>query len=307
VPSCVSPRGAFLNGLQDESELIVVAVRSCRPSPSEPKQRMDGTFSPAAILFAVLLTVALLSPAASLEPYDLLYDSAVQAFYIGDYTNVVRFMEGALGSYKEVRHTKVRCRLRCQYQHPFDGTFSDLRFADVVLRRAACMNTCIEENIGTQSVHKVSEDVVQDFQRRIPYNYLQLAYQKVSGEEGGPGGSQTSTLHGALVLSTPRGILNLAALRHFSCVSLPQLLLMRQRALGRSAAHVQPTPVVPVDSVVSALVFLDVPVAHSSNITTHIVQGTQPQAWYLLFTTLLQLNNIHKIFYINIIYIYIYF
>ncbi|TNN89377.1 Prolyl 3-hydroxylase 2 [Liparis tanakae] len=207
---------------------------------------MDGTFSPAAILSAVLLTVALSSPAASLEPYDLLYDSAVQAFYKGDYTNVVRFMEGALDSYKEVRRTKVRCRLGCQDQHPFDGTFSDLRFADVVLRRAACMNTCIEENIGTQSVHKVSEDVVQDFQRRIPYNYLQLAYQKVRGE----GGSQTSTLHGALVLSTPRGMLNLAALRHFTCVSLPQLLLMRQRALGRSAAHVQTTPVAPVDSVV---------------------------------------------------------
>uniref|UniRef100_A0A8C3B221 procollagen-proline 3-dioxygenase n=1 Tax=Cyclopterus lumpus TaxID=8103 RepID=A0A8C3B221_CYCLU len=131
------------------------------------------------VINTFLLTVALSSPAASLEPYDLLYDSAVQAFYKGDYTNVVRYMEGALGSYKEVRRTKVRCRLRCQDQHPFDETFSDLRFADVVLRRAACMNTCIEEKIGTQSVHKVSEDVVQDFHRRIPYNYLQLAYQKL--------------------------------------------------------------------------------------------------------------------------------
>ncbi|XP_031720139.1 prolyl 3-hydroxylase 2-like [Anarrhichthys ocellatus] len=139
---------------------------------------MDGNFSPVAIFSVALLTVALSSSTAFLEPYDLLYDSAVQAFYNNDYTNVVRYMEGALSSYKEARRTKVRCRLRCQDQHPFDDTFSDLRFTDVVLRRAACMNACIEEKIGAQSVHKVSEDVVQDFHRRIPYNYLQLAYQK---------------------------------------------------------------------------------------------------------------------------------
>lgn len=143
---------------------------------------MDGTFPPAA-LFSVVLLSAVLSPctAAFLQPYDLLYDNAVQAFYSGDYSNVVRYMEGALSSFREVRSTKVRCRLRCQDQHPFDETYSDLRFPDVVLRRAACMNICIEEKLGTQSVHKVSEDVVQDFHRRIPYNYLQLAYQKVGG------------------------------------------------------------------------------------------------------------------------------
>jgi len=140
---------------------------------------MDGNLSPAVILSVVLLSAVLLSSAAFLKPYDLLYDNAVQAFYNSDYENVVRYMEGALSSYTEVRRTKVRCRLRCQDQHPFDETFSDLRFFDVVLHRAACMNKCIEEKLGSQSVHKVSEDVVQDFQRRIPYNYLQMAYQKV--------------------------------------------------------------------------------------------------------------------------------
>uniref|UniRef100_A0A7N8Y2Y2 procollagen-proline 3-dioxygenase n=1 Tax=Mastacembelus armatus TaxID=205130 RepID=A0A7N8Y2Y2_9TELE len=118
--------------------------------------------------------------AALLQPYDLLYDSAVQAFYNSDYEKVVRDMEGALSSHREVRRTKVRCRLRCQDQFPFDEAFSDLRFFDVVLRRAACMNRCIEEKLGTQSRHKVSEDVVQDFNRRIPYNFLQMAYQKLN-------------------------------------------------------------------------------------------------------------------------------
>ncbi|XP_054871615.1 prolyl 3-hydroxylase 2 [Amphiprion ocellaris] len=141
---------------------------------------MDGNSPPAAVWCVVLLCAALSSSAAFLEPYDLLYDTAVRAFYSSDYGGVVRYMEAALSSHREVRRTKVRCRLRCQDQHPFEETFSDLRFFDAVLRRAACMDKCIEEKLGAQSVHKVSEDVVQDFNRRIPYNYLQLAYQKLN-------------------------------------------------------------------------------------------------------------------------------
>lgn len=141
---------------------------------------MDGNSPPAAVWSVVLLCAAVSSSAAFLEPYDLLYDNAVQAFYSSDYAGVVRFMEAALSSHREVRSTKVRCRLRCQDQHQFEETFSDLGFFDAVLRRAACMDRCIEDKLGAQSVHKVSEDVVQDFNRRIPYNYLQLAYQKLN-------------------------------------------------------------------------------------------------------------------------------
>uniref|UniRef100_A0A4W5NRJ6 procollagen-proline 3-dioxygenase n=1 Tax=Hucho hucho TaxID=62062 RepID=A0A4W5NRJ6_9TELE len=136
-------------------------------------------FSIGSILSIVLQALLLSSSYGSLEPYDLLYNNAVEAFYRSDYKDVVRHMEGALSSYAEVRQTKVRCRLRCQNQHPFDSASMDLQFFDVVLRRSNCQNECIEEKVGTQSMHKVSEDVIQDFHRRIPYNYLQLAYQKL--------------------------------------------------------------------------------------------------------------------------------
>ncbi|XP_032427525.1 prolyl 3-hydroxylase 2 [Xiphophorus hellerii] len=145
---------------------------------------MDGNSCPLMILSVFLLfSDLLLCSAAFLEPVDLLYDSAVQAFYGGDYESVVRYMEGALSSHRGVRSTRIRCRLRCQDQHPFHKTFSDLRFFDVVLRRTVCMNACIEAKLGTQSVHKVSDEVIQDFNRRIPYNYLQLAYQKLKQPE----------------------------------------------------------------------------------------------------------------------------
>ena len=140
---------------------------------------MDVNFSFGRALSLALLALLLTSSAAILKPYDLLYENAVRSFTEGDYTNAVRYMEGALSSYAEVTSAQVRCRLRCQDQHPFDAPFRELQFFEVVLHRSACINTCIEEKIGTQSMHKVSEDVIQDFNRRIPYNYLQLAYQKV--------------------------------------------------------------------------------------------------------------------------------
>ncbi|XP_030640483.1 prolyl 3-hydroxylase 2 [Chanos chanos] len=116
---------------------------------------------------------------AVLEPYDLLYDNGVEAFYRGDYKEVVKYMEKALSSFTELRQTKTRCRLKCKDRHRFDGYKSDLQFFDTLLRRASCLNKCIESKIGPQSMHKVSEDVIQDFHRRIPYNYLQMAYYKL--------------------------------------------------------------------------------------------------------------------------------
>ncbi|XP_036377424.1 prolyl 3-hydroxylase 2 [Megalops cyprinoides] len=142
---------------------------------------MDVNFSINSYFAGILLIfqAVLHSTSASLEPYDLLYDNGVEAFYSSDYKNVVYYMEKALSSYSEIRQTKIRCRLKCKDQHPFDSFPSDLQFFDIVLRKASCLNDCIEAKVGSQSMHKVSEDVIQDFHRRIPYNFLQRAYYKL--------------------------------------------------------------------------------------------------------------------------------
>lgn len=152
---------------------------------------MDDNFARGGLLLIVLRVVLLSSSFASLEPYDFLYNNGVEAFYRGDYNNVVRYMEGALSSYAEVRQTKVLCWLMCQERHPFDTYSLDLLFFDVVLQRTSCLNKCIGVKIGTQSMHRVSEDVIQDFHRRIPYNYLQLAYQKLKQMDQAAGAAHT--------------------------------------------------------------------------------------------------------------------
>lgn len=131
----------------------------------------------------LILTMLLLLSAATLEPYDLLYSGGVEAFQRGDYGNVVRYMEKALENFAQVRQTKIQCGLMCRDQHKLNVTATDFQLFDVILRRAACLNDCMERQLGSPSVHKVSADVNQDFHRRIPYNYLQLAYLKVKRNE----------------------------------------------------------------------------------------------------------------------------
>ncbi|KAG2462177.1 P3H2 hydroxylase, partial [Polypterus senegalus] len=133
---------------------------------------------------ALLTTLLWLRTEARLEPFDLLYDNGVEAFYSSDYERVVFYMEKALSSYWELRRSRVGCTLSCEDQYPFSNTTSDLPFFDVVLRRAACLNECLDRRVGAQSVHRVSEDVIQDFNRRTPYNFLQLAYYKQAFSTG---------------------------------------------------------------------------------------------------------------------------
>uniref|UniRef100_A0A8D0CBJ1 procollagen-proline 3-dioxygenase n=1 Tax=Scleropages formosus TaxID=113540 RepID=A0A8D0CBJ1_SCLFO len=144
----------------------------------------NAPVSTATAAIALLLHACLLWRASrALQPYDLLYQSGVEAFYSSDYSGVVRYMEEALSSYSQLRRTKVRCALRCEEQHPVEEeeeeSASELRFFYTLLRRASCLGECVERSVGAQSVHRVSEDVTQDFHRRIPYNFLQLAYRKL--------------------------------------------------------------------------------------------------------------------------------
>lgn len=131
-------------------------------------------------LTLIVHTLVLLS-AAALEPYDLLYDSGVEAFQRGEYGRAVRYLENALENFSRVRHIKIRCGLQCRDQHGLDAAApaTELQVFDVILRRADCLNRCTETQLGPYSMHRVSADVNQDFHRRIPYNYLQFAYLKV--------------------------------------------------------------------------------------------------------------------------------
>lgn len=128
-----------------------------------------------------------------LEPYDFLFDSAVEAYYKGDWLSVILNMEKALRNKATVRTVKTQCRLGCANQTAFgdqlagtgdpvpgSGSLADLGFFQKILRRADCVKTCESEKLGSPTLHEVTEDVELEFRKRTPYNYLQVAYFKVN-------------------------------------------------------------------------------------------------------------------------------
>lgn len=128
-----------------------------------------------------------------LEPYDLLFDNAVEAYNKQEWLSVILNMERALRNKGTVRKVKAQCRLSCanltSFQNtepdspvplPGAGPIQDLGFFQRVLKRAECVNRCEAEKLGPPSVHKISDEVEVEFKKRTPYNYLQVAYFKVN-------------------------------------------------------------------------------------------------------------------------------
>ncbi|XP_022538024.2 prolyl 3-hydroxylase 1 [Astyanax mexicanus] len=129
-----------------------------------------------------------------LEPYDLLFDNAVEAYYRQDWLSVILNMERALRNKGMIRKVRTECRLACANHTGFGepvpgvaappvpgaGSLEDLGFFQKVLKRAECVSACEAEKLGPPSLHKVSEAVELEFKKRTPYNYLQVAYFKIN-------------------------------------------------------------------------------------------------------------------------------
>lgn len=140
---------------------------------------------------AVLLLAAMLPAACGscgadggpLEPFDALYASGVEAYYGGDFAGAARCLEQALRSRRELRAERLRCRRRCRGQVRLAalgaGPAGELPFFGALLRRAGCLRSCEEPRLGAASRHRAAEEVRSDFQRRVPYSYLQRAYIQV--------------------------------------------------------------------------------------------------------------------------------
>uniref|UniRef100_A0A673XAE5 procollagen-proline 3-dioxygenase n=1 Tax=Salmo trutta TaxID=8032 RepID=A0A673XAE5_SALTR len=150
-----------------------------------------------AILVVCLIPYGLsdvqLSSNVILEPYDLLFDTAVEAYYKGDWMTVILNMERALRNKAAIRRVKAHCRITCANQSAFGeplsnivvsipgaGSVEDLGFFQKIMKRADCVNTCESDKIGPATIHKITEDVDLEFKKRTPYNYLQVAYFKIN-------------------------------------------------------------------------------------------------------------------------------
>ncbi|XP_054023668.1 prolyl 3-hydroxylase 3 [Dryobates pubescens] len=117
-----------------------------------------------------------------LVPYDLLYADGVRAYFARDYERAAELLQRALHSYAGLRAARRDCRAACGREAAFldalpaGGPWEAALFGPV-LQRADCLQHCLGQRLGSPpSAHRASRANRRDFQRREPYNYLQVAF-----------------------------------------------------------------------------------------------------------------------------------
>ncbi|XP_067402006.1 prolyl 3-hydroxylase 3 isoform X2 [Emydura macquarii macquarii] len=119
---------------------------------------------------------------ARLAPYDLLYADGVRAYFARDWRRAAELLRRSLHSYGQLREARRGCRGRCREEAGFAGPPGpaspswESRFFEPVLQRAECLGECLGRRLGAEpSLHRASAETQRDFERREPYNYLQVA------------------------------------------------------------------------------------------------------------------------------------
>ncbi|NXO01979.1 P3H1 hydroxylase, partial [Rhinopomastus cyanomelas] len=120
------------------------------------------------------------------QPPDALFAAGAEAYSRGDWPAVVLQMERALRARAALRSRLARCRLRCANATAGPGEGSDpttdpvlrdLLWFRGLLRRAACLRGC---GPAAPSRYRLGEELEREFDKRSPYNYLQVAYFKMN-------------------------------------------------------------------------------------------------------------------------------
>ncbi|XP_015728290.1 prolyl 3-hydroxylase 3 isoform X2 [Coturnix japonica] len=129
-----------------------------------------------------LLPAATSSASGRLVPYDLLYADGVRAYFARDWGRAAELLQRALHSYAGLRAARRACRAACLREAAFlgappaNGPWEAALF-DRVLQRADCLQHCMGSRLGAApSAHRASLVIQRDFERREPYNYLQVAF-----------------------------------------------------------------------------------------------------------------------------------
>ncbi|XP_038629555.1 prolyl 3-hydroxylase 1-like isoform X2 [Scyliorhinus canicula] len=128
------------------------------------------------------------------QPYDLLYAGGLREYHQYHWAKAVSLLERALLSHSALRRLRTRCQRLCVQQDPGGNSWDpldSLQFFQSLLHRAACLQHCVTASLGQQSRHMVTETVQADFQRRTPYNYLQLIYYRLEQLDKAAAAAQT--------------------------------------------------------------------------------------------------------------------
>uniref|UniRef100_A0A8C5WSR0 Cartilage associated protein n=1 Tax=Laticauda laticaudata TaxID=8630 RepID=A0A8C5WSR0_LATLA len=131
-------------------------------------------------------------PRDELMPLESAYRYGLDQYSNENWPETVNYLEMSLRLYRLLRDSEAFCHLNCssvrmeeeKEADRFDG-FPELRYFGDMLLRTQCLKRC-KQGLPAFRQSQPSREVLEEFQRRDPYKFLQFAYFKVAARSRSP-------------------------------------------------------------------------------------------------------------------------
>ncbi|XP_061761419.1 endoplasmic reticulum protein SC65 [Nerophis ophidion] len=125
-------------------------------------------------------------PAADVVPLDAAYNYALEQYAAHNWAESIKYLELSLRLHRLLRDSETFCGRNCsavsrakEEEEEEDGS---LRVVRHILLRAACLKKC-KANLAVFTLAHPRRDVLESFEKRTPYRYIQYAYYQLNNVE----------------------------------------------------------------------------------------------------------------------------
>ncbi|XP_039595956.1 endoplasmic reticulum protein SC65 [Polypterus senegalus] len=116
-------------------------------------------------------------PANELMPLESAYGYALDQYQAQNWKEAIRYLESSLRLHRLLKDCQAFCHQNCSSagrQEEIQFTDSELRVFSHVLQRASCLKKC-KSSFPVFSVTQPRKEILDAFEARVPYRYLQYA------------------------------------------------------------------------------------------------------------------------------------
>lgn len=134
-------------------------------------------------------------PQKDIMPLDSAYGYALEQYAAQNWAESIKFLELSLRLHRLLRDSEAFCSRNCSSVNRGNDTLfadSSLRVVRHVLLRAACLKKC-KADFPVFSLAYPRRDVLETFEKRIPYRYIQYAHYQVRAKASCVGWSSKQT------------------------------------------------------------------------------------------------------------------
>lgn len=120
-------------------------------------------------------------PQKDIMPLDSAYNYAMEQYAAKNWEESIKFLELSLRLHRLLRDSEAFCSHNCSsVSRDTDSLFeeSSLRVMRHILLRAACLKKC-KADFPVFKLTYPPRDLLETFEKRIPYRYIQYAYYQV--------------------------------------------------------------------------------------------------------------------------------